>query len=60
MFELLQQSKDHRDIMNQLLQIIEIDINNPESFATFVGNFKKIQKFIIVFYDHELKDTKVI
>jgi len=46
--------------MNQLLQIIEIDINNPESFATFVGNFKKIQKFIIVFYDHELKDTKVI
>lgn len=35
LFDLLQQSKDHRDAMNQLLQIIELDINDPKSFTTF-------------------------
>jgi len=40
LFELLQQSKDHKDVMNQLLQMIKIDINSPQSFVTFMGNIK--------------------
>jgi len=55
LFELLQQSKNHRDVMNQLLQTIELDINDPESFESFVGNIKTSQKPTIVFYDHKGK-----
>lgn len=40
LFDLLQQSKDHQDVMNHILKKIEVDINDPESFATLVGNIK--------------------
>jgi len=40
LFDLLQQSKDHRDAMNHILQKLELDINDPESFATLLGNIK--------------------
>lgn len=36
LLNLLQQSKDHRDAMNQILQRIELEINDPKSFVTFV------------------------
>ena len=44
--------------MNHILQKLELDINDPESFATLVGNIKWIQKSIITFYDHEVKYGK--
>jgi len=53
LFELLQQSKDHREGMNKLLQIIELDINNSESFVSFVGNIKINKKPTIFFHDHK-------
>lgn len=55
LFKLLQQSKNHKDTMNKLLQSIELDINNIESFMTSMGNIKASQKLIIAFYDHEVK-----
>ena len=58
LFDLLQQSKDHRDTMNHILQKLELDINDPESFATLVRNIKQIQKPEITFYDHEIKHWK--
>jgi len=54
---IIQQSKDHRDAMNQLLQTIELDINDPESLVTFVGNVKVSQNPTITFYDHKIKDS---
>ena len=58
LFDLLQQSKDHRDVMNHILQKLELDVNDPESFATLVSNIKQIQKPTITFYDHEIKHWK--
>jgi len=58
LFDLLQQSKDHRDAMNNILQKLELDVNDPESFATLVSNIKQIQKPAITFYDHEIKHWK--
>jgi len=58
LFNLLQQSKDHRDAMNHILQKLELDINDPKSFTTLVGNIKQIQRPVITFYDHEIKHLK--
>lgn len=58
LFDLLQQSKDHQDAMNHILQKIELDINDLERFATLVGNIKQIQKPMSTFYDHEIKHCK--
>ena len=44
--------------MNHILQKLELDINDLESFATLVENIKWIQKLIITFYDHEVKHWK--
>ena len=44
--------------MDHILQKIELDINDLESFATLVGNIKQIQKLVITFYDHEIKHWK--
>lgn len=40
-----------------MFQIIELDISDPKIFATFVGNFKVIQKHAINFYVHEVKNS---
>ena len=44
--------------MNHILQKLELDINDPKSFATLVSNIKQIQKPVITFYDHEIKYWK--
>jgi len=44
--------------MNHILQKLELDVNDPESFATLVSNIKQIQKPAITFYDHEIKHWK--
>lgn len=41
--------------MNKLFQTIELDINDLESFAIFLGNVKVRQNPTITFYDHEIK-----
>lgn len=55
LYELLQQSKDHKEAMNQLLRIIELDINDLKSFVSFVGSVKISQNPTIAFYDQEVR-----
>jgi len=55
LFELLQQSKNHREAVNQLLQTVELDINDPKSSMYFVGNIKTSKKPTISFHDHEVR-----
>ena len=43
LFELLQQSRDHRDVMNQLFQKIELSTNDIKIFVAFVVNIKASQ-----------------
>ena len=40
LFDLLQQSKDHWDAMNHILQKLELDINDLERFSTLIVNIK--------------------
>jgi len=57
LFELLQQSKNNREAMNQLLQTIKLDINDPKSFMYFMENIKTSQKPTITFQDHEVRQS---
>ena len=43
--------------MNQLLQTIKLDINDPKSFISFVRNVKTSQKPIITFQDHKVRKS---
>lgn len=43
--------------MNQLLQYIELDLNDLDSFMIFVENIKASWKPIVYFYDHEIKKS---
>lgn len=57
LYQLLEESKPHRDAMNQILRTMEINACNIDSFMTWINNIRIGSKHVISFHDHEMKTT---